>query len=182
MVSVAVDAAGPEAARPFHEAAGARFPTLVDAHNELGSFLGAQLIPNGLLVNGDGEILWSKIGGFTIDRPEDVATVSRWLHDEALPPGQILVADALRAELMSTHLRLGSVLLSHGDKDGAVKEMRRALALEPDNFIVRKQIWMIRFPDKFHPVIDFAWQKQQLAMEKADEAACGPDGCRIPGA
>lgn len=180
---MAVDTGGPDAARPFHERAGARFPTLVDAHNEIGAYLNARVVPNGLFVDRDGEILWGKIGGFSVDRAEDVATLDRWLETGTTPPRELQAADGLRAELVTTHMRLAHVLLAQGDQDGAVHELRRVLSLDPDNFIVRKQIWMIRFPERFHPTIDLGWQKEQLERERAEEASeCGPDGCRIPGA
>lgn len=181
-MSIAVDAAGPDAARPFPERAGAGFPTLVDAHNRLGSYLGARVVPNGLLVNEAREIVWAKIGGFSVDNAEDVAVVDRWLADGTVPPADLAPADALRAELISTHLQLADLLRGQGDAAAGIAEMQRALQLDPDSFIVRKQIWMLRHPERFHPTIDFAWQKEQLARERAAEAACGPDGCPIPAA
>ena len=46
----------------------------------------------------------------------------------------------------------------------------RALRIEPNNFIIRKQIWRIEYPEKFYPVIDYDWQKVKLAQEKAAES------------
>lgn len=175
-----MDAAGPDAALPYHEGAGATFPTLVDADNRLGAHLGAQAVPNGLFVDARGEIVWAKVGGFSIDNLDDVAAVDRWLIDGSTPPGAVTVADTLRSEVISTHMRLANVLLRQNERDEAIEEMRRALRLEPTNFIIRKQIWRLRFPERFYPAIDFAWQEGQLAREQAEEAACGPDGCRIP--
>ena len=55
--------------------------------------------------------------------------------------------------------------------------------LDPENLTIRKQIWMAEYPEKFHPTIDFDWQKGQLAHEREEEIAqgiCGSDGCPLP--
>ena len=130
----------------------------------------------------DGRIAWAKVGGFSVDHGEDLAQVKAFLAGEALPPPPVVDRlDSLRGEAIATHLRLADVLLDGGAREQALAELRRALSLDPDNFIVRKQIWVLTYPERFHPVIDFAWQKQRLAAERAQEAAaCGPDGCPVP--
>ena len=55
--------------------------------------------------------------------------------------------------------------------------------MDPENFVVRKQIWAVRYPERFYPVIDFDWQAEQLRREREEEVArgvCGPDGCPLP--
>ena len=44
---------------------------------------------------------------------------------------------------------------------------------------------MLEHPEKFSPTIDFDWQKEILARERAAgaqlrAAGCGPDGCPLP--
>ena len=60
---------------------------------------------------------------------------------------------------------LGTVLYQQGQIAAALTNWRAALALDPPNFTVRKQIWMIEHPEKFYPTIDFDWQKEQLKLE-----------------
>lgn len=75
----------------------------------------------------------------------------------------------------------------NGKKEEALKELDEALLLDTANFLIRKQRWYIRYPEKFTPTIDIEWQQIQLEKEKAEEAlikdnlACGPEGCVIPG-
>ena len=64
---------------------------------------------------------------------------------------------------------LGSSLYQLGQTTEALAAWRRALELEPDNFIIRKQIWRIEHPEKFYPTIDSAWQQVKLAQEKSAE-------------
>ncbi len=187
LVSVAIDHAGPEAARPFVEAAGATFPTVVDRYGTLSRLLGFKAVPNGVLVDEDGTIRWTKFGGFSIDDRDDAAVVERFLRGEEPGPSPTDPAPyrlgPLERELVETKLRLGHLLLDAGQGAEAVAAWRGALRLDPENLTIRKQIWAAEHPAKFHPTIDFGWQKGQLAAERAAEVAagvCGPDGCPLP--
>ncbi len=178
---------GPEAARPFVEAAGAEFPTVIDEHGILASRLDFKVVPNGVLVDEAGTIRWAKYGGFSIDNPEDVATVERFLAGE--DPGPSPAARApyalglLERDLVATKVQLGQLLGEVGRREEAVTAWREALRLDPENFTIRKQIWAAEHPEKFFPEIDVAWQQEQLAREREQEIAegiCGPDGCPVP--
>ena len=145
------------------------------------------MVPNGVLLDEDGTIRWAKFGGFSIDDPDDVAVVERFLAGEE--PGSSPPQDApyalgqLERELVATKLQLGRLLLDSGRVEEAVAAWRDALRLDPQNFTIRKQIWVAEHPEKFFPTIDFAWQQEQLTAERAREIAegvCGADGCPIP--
>ena len=89
----------------------------------------------------------------------------------------------LKNELIDTLIQLGQEYLANDKKELALEQYSRALELDPDNFVIRKQTWVIKYPEKFHPQVDYDWQKKQLAKEleeeKKKEAECGPDGCKI---
>ncbi|MGI8553402.1 MAG: thioredoxin family protein, partial [Dehalococcoidia bacterium] len=161
---------GPDAARPYVEQAGATFPTLVDQHGLTSQRFDFKVVPNGVLVDTDGSIRWAKFGGFSIDNPDDVAVVERFLTDG--DPGssptrnERYSLDLRTRELIETKLRLGRLLDTVGRRDEAIREWRSALYLDPDNFVIRKQIWAALHPEKFHPTIDFDWQKVRLARER----------------
>ncbi|PLR87228.1 hypothetical protein CVD23_03830 [Bacillus sp. V33-4] len=92
----------------------------------------------------------------------------------------------LEVSLAQTKFKLGLAYAGAGKHDDALKQLDDALELDPDNFLIRKQRWYIRFPEKFFPVIDIEWQQKQLERERAEEQmrsddVCGPDGCIIPG-
>lgn len=104
-------------------------------------------------------------------------------------PGPSPVAGApyalgpLERELIATRLRLGGLLAAQGRTAEAVAEWRAALRLDPENLTIRKQIWAAEHPDRFHPVVDRAWQVERLREERAAEVAagvCGTDGCPLP--
>ncbi len=56
---------------------------------------------------------------------------------------------------------MGVALLHQGHKADAVNSWRTALKRAPDNYVIRKQIWVVEHPEKFYPVIDWDWQRQQ---------------------
>ena len=67
----------------------------------------------------------------------------------------------------NARFQLGLTLLEVGKKAEAMSEWRKALALDPKNWIIHKQIWAVEHPDKFYDGnVDFGWQKAQLEAEK----------------
>ena len=144
-------------------------------------------VPNGVLVDEEGVIRYAKYGGFSIDRPDDVAAVERFLaggdpgeSPDNAGPYQL---DATERELVHTQLRLGRLLDETGRTAEAIDVWTEALHRDPENLVIRKQIWAAKHPEKFHPTIDWDWQREQLKSEREAEIAagiCGPDGCPLP--
>ncbi len=71
----------------------------------------------------------------------------------------------LRPNNPTAHYAIGSVLLSAGKKDEAIAAWRQGLEADPMNFTLRKQIWMIQFPERFYPQIDMRFQVEQIRKE-----------------
>ena len=184
---MAVEHTGSEAARLIVEAAGLTFPTIIDEQGTLSRLFEFKVVPNGVLLDEEGIVRWTKFGGFSIDNPDDVAAVERFLAGgEPKPSPAQDVPYALgpvERELVATKLQLGRVLLDAGRTAEATAAWRDALRLDPQNFTIRKQIWVAEHPEKFFPTIDFAWQQEQLTAEREREitdGVCGPDGCPTP--
>ena len=50
-----------------------------------------------------------------------------------------------------------------GDTDGALAVWREGIALDPENWNMRKQLWAIEHPEKFYEGdVDYGWQRKQL--------------------
>ena len=187
-MAAALETQGAAAARPWVERANATFPVLVDQHNLLGRLLDFKAVPNGVFLDEQGIIRYAKYGGFSIDRPEDREAIRKLIAGEPveLAAGPELAPYHLspaERELVETRLRLGSELLEQGKQDAALTEWQHALELDPQNFVIRKQIWAVKYPERFHPTIDWDWQRDQLQREQEEEIArgvCGADGCPIP--
>lgn len=140
-----------------------------------------------MLVDEAGIVRYLKEGGFSVDNPDDREGARRFLAGGAAPASPADAAPYLlgpvERELVATKVRLGRLLDAHGQRDAALAEWRTALRLDPENFLIRKQIWAAEHPERFHPTIDVAWQQVQLRAEREQEIAdgvCGPDGCPVP--
>ncbi len=185
---MAVETQGAQAARPWVEKAGATYRVAVDQNNVLGRVLEFKLVPNGVFLDEQGTIRYAKYGDFSVDRPEDIETIQKLIDGEMAEQASTdteapYVLSTVEKQLIETRLRLGSELLARGETKGALAEWQEALEMDPENFVIRKQIWAVRYPEKFYPTIEFDWQAEQLQREREEEVArgvCGPDGCPIP--
>lgn len=86
---------------------------------------------------------------------------------DALVPLQQAVS--LLPKSSDARFNLGSAHLAMGDKTKAIKLLKESLNMDRSNFLIRKQIWLIEHPEKFHPTIDWPWQREQLKKERAEE-------------
>ncbi len=167
VLSIAVDAQGAEKARPFVEKAGATFTTLVDERNFLGRTYGFKAIPNGYLVDESGVVRYKRLGGFDVRRADTAQVVERWCTGQDLDEEAAQSAEP-GADNDGVHalFQRGQELYREGRVDEALEQWREAAALEPANWIVRKQLWAVEHPERFYDgAVDFDWQKEQIARE-----------------
>jgi len=168
-----MDAQGAEVARPWHEVAKAEYPTLVDQKNLLGNLYSLKAIPYGIMIDEFGRLVKAPFS-INVGSEDTIALLERWLTDpaynealirESAPPTQSAEPNVREAD---ARFQLGIVLLEIGKKEEAMAEWRKALALDPSNWIIHKQIWAVENPNKFYSGgVDYGWQKQQLEAEKA---------------
>ena len=204
--------------RPF--AHGYSFPTLVDDQAVLTRLLDADVVPNGVLLDAAGRVVFRHVGGFDARRPEVLARVEGLLDELAgaasAPPlpqrawdVETLLLETtatpddpdLRLALAELHARdgddpaalatydraaalsptssaarfgRGTTLARLGRAAEAEHSWLEALHLDPSNFVVRKQIWAHRHPEKFWPEIDAEWQRDEMAREQAGESDLPP--------
>ncbi|MYK17021.1 tetratricopeptide repeat protein [Candidatus Poribacteria bacterium] len=107
---------------------------------------------------------------------ETLMMLEKWLSDPDY--NAVLLRDIKRSnepvaqaltEAMA-RFQLGLILLESGKKQEAMAEWRKALALDPENWIIHKQIWAVEHPDKFYNGgVDYGWQKTQLEIEKRNK-------------
>lgn len=65
----------------------------------------------------------------------------------------------------TAHYARGSLLLAASRADEAIAAWRAGLEIDPMNFTLRKQIWMVQFPERFYPTIDMRFQVEQIRRE-----------------
>lgn len=151
--------------RPYVDKAQATFTTLVDESNALGALYGFRAVPNLFLIGSDGTVAFRELGTFNVREPGKRALVEHWART-----GEVVAAErggeqdagGGRAEANSRFAE-GQRLYERGLIDDALAEWRRAVALDPDNFNIRKQVWAIENPERFYADrVDFDWQREQL--------------------
>lgn len=154
-------------ARPWVEQAGATYKAVVDRENILGQQFGLKAVPMGILVDEAGRLIR---GPFRIAVADDEvrAGLVQWLETGQVPADvfpQSVKREEDRARLTEANLRfrLGQVLLAQGKKEEATAEWRKAWQLDPENWLIRKQVWAVEHPERFYEgEVDFAWQKEQI--------------------
>jgi len=166
MIGVAQDAAGEERVRPVVEEREVAFPVLVDRASVLGRELGFRVVPTGFFVDADGVVRYRHSNDFDIADPRVGWNLDRFLAGEEPEPP----ADEERMEPRALELfALGVELYDAGNADGALATWRDALGLDPDNFLIRSQIWAAEHPEHFYPAVDREWQELQLLKEGYDK-------------
>ena len=160
--------------RPWHDAANADFVTLVDSQNVFGTRYNLKAIPYGIMIDEAGRLVKAPFNVNVKDQ-KTLAMLEKWLSDpdyntmllrEMKPPSKPTAKTATEA---AARFQLGLTLLEVGKKEEAMAEWRKALALDPQNWIIHKQIWAVEHPDKFYKGgVDYGWQKSQLEAEKSE--------------
>lgn len=166
MVAVAQDAQGEDRVRPVVEAAGVTYPVLVDRASVLARELGFRVVPSGAFVDAAGTILYRHVDDFDIGDPRVRWNLDRFLAGEETEP--VDDREPMNPAALDRFAD-GVALYALGDAAEAVAVWREALALDPDNFVIRSQIWAVEHPEHFYPAVDRRWQELQLLEEGYDK-------------
>ncbi len=159
-----MDAQGAPRARPYVDRAGATFTTVVDEGNLLGRLYGFKAIPNGFLIDEEGVVRYKALGGFDIRRAETASLVRLFAAGQSIVGSTGMAEPSIGEEHARAHAHFlkGLELYRAGTAAEAMAEWRRGLELEPDNYIIRKQVWAVENPNRFYSSdVDYAWQRQQ---------------------
>ena len=165
MLGVAQDVHGESIVRPVVEHSGVTFPVLIDRESLLGRLLGFRIVPAGFFVDGAGILQYRHTDDFDVADTRVRQNLEWFLAGESVESvddEQRMVPDAL--ELFAK----GVAMFAEGRQHDALTTWRRALRIDPENFVIRSQIWAVEHPEHFYPVVDRAWQEQQLLKEGYD--------------
>jgi tetratricopeptide (TPR) repeat protein len=89
-----------------------------------------------------------------------------WIQTDRRAAPRNLTPDEVEAD---ARFQLAIVLLERGKRAEVIAELKRAFRLDPQNWIIRKQLWAIEHPEAFYEGdVDYGWQKKQQAQEEAE--------------
>ena len=161
MIGVAQDAQGAARVRPVVRERDVEFPILLDPASTLSAALRFQVVPTGAFVD-DGTIAYRHADDFDAGDPRVRAAFDAFLRGEPVPAPageERMNPDALE------RFAQGAAAHADGDDALALARWREALAIDPENFLIRSQIWALEHPERFWPTVDRDWQEQQLLRE-----------------
>jgi hypothetical protein len=165
MLGVAQDVQGDVTVRPAVEHSGVTFPILLDRESQLGRLLRFRIVPSGFFVDSAGVLRYRHTTDFDLADARVRQNLERFLSGDPVEPvddEQRMVPGALE---LFAH---GVAMFAQGRRDEALATWREALRIDSDNFVIRSQIWAVEHPEHFYPVVDRAWQEQQLIKEGYD--------------
>ena len=145
---------------------------LVDQDNITGSTFGVKIVPYAVALNSDGTVA---AGPFRadIDKPEFWAACRRWATEGAIAKAW---SHTLGSPLNERELRAVQYLararesLRGGDKEEALRQLRDGFVLDPNNWLIRKQMWALEHPEQFYaePRPNGRWQKERIQREESE--------------
>ena len=149
--------------------------TLVDSQNIFGARYNLKAIPYGVMIDEAGRLVKAPFN-INVKDQETLTMLEKWLSDPDYNAVLLRNMERTNKPVAQTiteatvRFQLGLVLLEGGKKQEAIAEWRKALALDPQNWIIHKQIWAVEHPDKFYKGnVDYGWQKAQLEGEKSKQ-------------
>lgn len=164
MLGVAQEAEGPERVRVAVRERGVEFPVLVDRRSALARELGFRVVPSGFFVE-DRVVRYVHTDDFDLGDPRVRYSLVEFL--DGRPVHGPAARQAGRPEALGLFAS-GVDLHARGDVKGALEHWRAALRTDPDNFLIRSQIWLVEHPERFYPTVDRDWQARRLMEEGYD--------------
>jgi AhpC/TSA family len=166
LLAVAQEAQGAPRVRAFVEQTGVTFPVLIDRASVLGRELGFRIVPSGFFVDAEGVIRYRHVDDFDVADPRVRWNLERFIAGEDTEP--IEVEGRMETAALGRFAD-GVAAFTAGRQEEALQIWRQALELDPDNFVIRSQIWAAEHPEHFWPVVDREWQELQLVKEGYDK-------------
>ena len=174
---IAQDVQGAKVARPWVEGAGGTYRALLDRHNLIGKAYNVKFVPVGILVDEEGRLVRA-VGSVNIGQEGFREELAGWVTTGAIPrtwieedrqgaPRKLTPGE----EEADARFQLAIALLKQEKVEEAVAELKQAIRLDPQNWLIRKQLWAIDTPEAFYKGdVDYGWQKARRMQEDAEMA------------
>jgi len=171
-VVIAQDAQGAELARPWVEKAGGTYRALLDQYNFIGKAYNLKYVPVGIAVDETGRLV-RPVGSVNIQDAEFLADLKEWAETDGiakrwcgLPGGGLPQPMNLGEKQADDHFQVAIALLQEGKKQEAIARLKKAVRLDPQNWLMRKQLWAIDAPEAFYAgEVNYDWQEARKEAE-----------------
>tara|TARA_B100001123_G_scaffold414158_3_gene513287 strand:- start:4346 stop:4828 length:483 start_codon:yes stop_codon:yes gene_type:complete len=155
VVVIAQDAQGAEVAKPWVEEAGGMYRALLDQHNQIGKAYSLKFLPVAIILDEAGRLV-RPVGSVNIVDEEFLADLTLWAETNTLPERWLGTKE--------TEIRP----MTEDEREAAVTELKEAFKLDPQNWLIRKQLWAIETPEvSYEGDVYYGWQKEQISREDA---------------
>jgi tetratricopeptide (TPR) repeat protein len=158
---------------PWLKKAGTTFRTLVDQHNEVGKAYSLKFVPVAIIVDAEGRLV-RPVVAVNIGDDDFRAELESWAttgdipaawRETETPESRDLTPAEREAD---ARFQLALVLLETERTEEALEQLRLAVHADPENWLIRKQMWAIEAPEAFYEGnVDYAWQKARQEQEEA---------------
>ena len=129
-------------------------------------------MPVGILVDESGRLVRA-VGSVNVNEDAFRSELVAWVNENTVPEswlannGSELREMTPEEEEADERFQLGIVRLKSDKRHQAIDEFRAAMVLDPQNWMIRKQLWAIESPHAFYEGdVDYTWQKEQIAREE----------------
>lgn len=138
----------------------------MDRQGDLLKLMGLTFVPIAAFLDAKGDLVEPPTP-IDIRQPQMREAIVAWADGEQDSPG--FVHDARRADSATAYVearafvRLANLAIADGRKSDSASHLKEALKRDPENWLIRKQIWAIEHPARFYQGdIDLEWQKEQI--------------------
>ena len=167
-----MDAQGGAKAKPFVDEAKLTIDSLVDRKGSLWERFDFQVVPLQLYFDETGRLIYQSRGsaeGDVLERLDEALKQPLRPPAERVAAASTQPATAERDEAARL-FEQGVVALDAGKSEDALGLWKQALSQDPENWLIRKQIWTLEAPEVFwgSDEIDYRWQKARMARDAED--------------
>ena len=124
-------------------------------------------VPNCILIDECGVVEYMRYGGFDIRKDSFKKIVWDWgkgsLAEDYSREDGSEKAKSNRKTKADRYFRRGVNLYRQGLVNAALDQWKNGCAIDPTNWVIRKQIWALEHPEKFYEgSVDYCWQQEQV--------------------
>ena len=167
---IARDAQGAELVPPLGRKGGGTYGALLDQDNFIGKAYNLKYVPVGLAVDETGRLV-RPVGSVNIQDAEFLADLKGWAETDwiakrwcGLPGGGLPQPMNPGEKMADDHFQV-AIILQEEKKQEALARLKEAVWLDPQNWLMRKQLWAIDALEVYEGEVNYDWQEARKEAE-----------------